>query len=366
MTKLAVRLPLRQALIGLLLGLALLPAFAGDSCRAVFDMGSSGIRAGATSGGAIARSEFDYLGEWWSSRSLRAVVAPTIAALRALPLKAGIPIDCQRVGGGFSAWRLAAQGNVAELAEILEHIHSATGVAVLVIPQQQEGAYGYFGSRQVLGRRLTTSHVLDIGGGSLQISGDKTSYVDVLGQKVWRRELCQALRNTDSASCSLQPMTGKELAAARSLLVERLKPVAGTLPGPVTLTAISRPVSRGVLPALRQLAAEGVDQHGFSLAAITWAIDRVAPLTIGDTASVSGIGQNYAAYLISDMLLAEGVLQATAGGYLRVAEVDLTNIPGLLADERAFSWGGRYACYLERLRSLGVHAYASDPASCRQ
>lgn len=359
-------LPLRQALIALLFGLASLAAFAGDRCRAVFDMGSSGIRAGATNGGAIARSEFDYLGEWWSSRSLRAAVAPTIAALRALPPKAGIPADCEKIGGGFSAWRLAAQENVGELAEILEHIHSATGVAVLVIPQQQEGAYGYFGSRQVLGRRLTTTHVLDIGGGSLQISGANTSYVDALGQKIWHRELCRTLRDTDSSPCSLQPMTGKELATARALLAERLKPAAGMLSGSVTLTAISRPVSRGVLPAVRQLAAEAADQQGFSLSAITRSIDRVAPLTSSETAAVSGMGQKYAAYLISDMLLVEGVVQATAGNYLRVAEVDLTNIPGLLADERAFLWGGRYACYLERLRSLGLHAYASEPASCRQ
>lgn len=366
MTVPAAGCPLRQTVIGLLFGLASLLALAGDTCRAVFDMGSSGIRAGASSGTATARSEFDYLGEWWRSRSLRAAVAPTIAALRALPLKAGIPTDCEKIGGGFSAWRLAAQGNVGELAEILADIHSATGVAILVIPQQEEGAYGYFGSRQVLGSRLTSSHVLDIGGGSLQIAGDRTSYVDALGQKVWRRELCQALRNTDSASCALQPMTGKELAVARNLLVERLKPVASTLAGPVTLTAISRPVSRSVLPAVRQLVAEAADQQGFSLSAITRAIDRVAPLTIGDTVSVSGIGQNYAAYLISDMLLVEGVLQATGGSYLRVAEVDLTNIPGLLADERAFGWGGRYACYLERLRNLGLNAYASEPASCRQ
>ena len=40
-------------------------------------------------------------------------------------------------------------------------IHAASAVAVLVIPQLQEGAYGYTGARQLLGDRLTTSHVLD-------------------------------------------------------------------------------------------------------------------------------------------------------------------------------------------------------------
>jgi hypothetical protein len=355
-----------RILIGLLFGLASLPALASDTCRVAFDMGSSGIRAGASSSQAIVRTEFDYLGEWWGGRSLRGAVAPTVAALRDLPSKGEFSADCEKIGGGFSAWRLAAQANVEELTEILEYIHAATGVSILVIPQSQEGAYGYFGSRLMLGGRMTTTHVLDIGGGSLQISGEKTSYADALGQKVWHRELCQVLRGSDSASCSLQPMTGKEVAVARILLAERLKPVADKLSGSVTLTAISRPVSRSVLPAVRQIAAVGVDQQGFSRLAVTQAIDRVAPLTTSETASLSGIGPNYAAYLVSDMLLVEAVLLATAGNYLDVAEVDLTNIPGLLADDHAFSWGKHYGCYLDRLRSIGLQAYESEAASCPQ
>ena len=65
------------------------------------------------------------------------------------------------------------------------------------------------------------------------------------------------------------------------------------------------------------------------------------------------------------MLLVEGVLLATGGESLRVAEVDLTNLPGLLADDRAFAWEQRHGCYLERLQTLGLDAYASDPATCR-
>ena len=64
------------------------------------------------------------------------------------------------------------------------------------------------------------------------------------------------------------------------------------------------------------------------------------------------------------MLLVEGLLEATRGDSLMVAEIDLTNIPGLLADERAFAWQRHYGCYLDRLRGMGLDAYASDPDSC--
>ena len=47
-----------------------------------------------------------------------------------------------------------------------------------------------------------------------------------------------------------------------------------------------------------------------------------------------------------------------------MAEIDLTNLPGLLADYPAFDWGQRHGCYLERLRTLGLGAYTSDPATC--
>ena len=64
------------------------------------------------------------------------------------------------------------------------------------------------------------------------------------------------------------------------------------------------------------------------------------------------------------MLLVEGLMRATGDQDLYIADVDLTNLPGLLADDRAFEWAENYGCYLDRLRRLGLDAYASDPASC--
>jgi hypothetical protein len=335
---------------------------AGNSlCRVVFDMGSSGIRAGASSSASVAHFDLDYLGPQWAGRSLDETIAPTIAALCGLPETAGFPAECTRVGGGFSAWRLALNNDPARLVGQLRRIQEESGVAVLVIPQSREGAYGYIGARRLLGDGLTTSHVLDIGGGSLQVAGEHSSWGDMLGQKAWQRRLCQEIRNSETAPCDLQPMTGDELAIARQLLEEPLAGLA-EIPKPVTLTAISRPVSRGVLPALQRL--NGNDNKFIERAALSAAIERVARLDPRESIAATGIPAPFSGWLLSDMLLVEGILQNLAVDRLDVAEIDLTNIPGLLADDQATAWSGHYRCYLQRLQETGINAYASDPASC--
>ncbi len=354
----------RRAVAGLVLALLAASTATGESCRIAYDMGSSGIRAGASGSAVTTQVGIDYLDPLWAGRGLEETVAPTIAALNDLPREAGFPADCARVGGGFSAWRLALEQDAEQLAAILARIHAASAVAVLVIPQLQEGAYGYSGARQLLGERLTTSHVLDIGGGSLQIAGERSAWGDMLGQKAWHRRLCQEIRNSESVPCELQPMTGDELATARSLLAELLGGVAAALPGPVTLTAISRPVSRSVAPAVARLVPVGAGLDVLQRPAISAAIGRIAGLTSSETMVATASSRDYVTYLLSSMLLVEGVLLATGGESLQVAEIDLTNLHGLLADDRAFAWGQRHGCYLERLRTLGLGAYASDPATC--
>ena len=354
----------RYAVAGLVLALLAASTATGESCRIAYDMGSSGIRAGASGSAVTTQVGIDYLDPLWAGRGLEETVAPTIGALNDLPREAGFPADCARVGGGFSAWRLALEQDAEQLAAILARIHAASAVAVLVIPQLQEGAYGYTGARQLLGERLTTSHVLDIGGGSLQIAGERSAWGEMLGQKAWHRRLCQEIRNSESAPCELQPMTGAELATARSLLAELLGGVAAALPGPVTLTAISRPVSRSVAPAVARLVPAGAGADVLQRPAISAAIGRIAGLTSSETMVATATSRDHVAYLLSTMLLVEGVLLATGSESLQVAEIDLTNLPGLLADDRAFAWGQRYGCYLARLHTLGLGAYASDPATC--
>jgi hypothetical protein len=352
---------LSVALAGALLGAQ---AFAAEPCRVAFDIGSSGIRAGASDSALTTRAEIDYLGALSAGDGLAATLPATIAALRELPRQGDFSPQCVGVGAGFSAWRLALQRDGEKLAMQLVDVKAASGVAVLVAPQNVEGAYGHFAARLALGDRLRTSHVLDIGGGSLQIAGEHSSFGAALGQKIWLRELCQAIRQTTSPTCALQPMSGDELAAARALLVEKLGGVSAAVPPPVTMTAISRPLTLGVWPALKRLRGQAGEPPRLERATLSAAIEELAALTLAQTTTRLGIGEKYAAYLLSDMLLAEGLLQATGGGELFIADVDLSNVPGLLADDRAFAWAANYGCYLDRLRRLGIDAYASDPASC--
>ena len=356
---------LAQLLLAAACALSCTVAHAEAPCRIAFDIGSSGIRAGASNSELVTRASIDYLASLRAGHGLDEAVLPTIAALNEAPRQARLSRQCARVGGGFSAWRLAVQQDVGKLMANLVQIQAATGVAVLVIPQHAEGAYGYFGARQLLGSRFATSHVLDIGGGSLQISGEQASFGDALGQKIWHQQLCLALRNTAAQPCDLAPMSGDDLGRARALLAQRLEGIGAALPHAVTMTAISRPVTQGVAPAVDRLLGRAPGQKRLTQRDLGDAIGQLASLTPAETAKRLAIAPNYAAYLLSDMLLVEGVMQATGGEDLQIAEIDLTNLPGLLADDRAFRWGSDYGCYLQRLAQIGVDAYSSDPATCR-
>lgn len=345
-------------------GLVAAPAFAQDSCRIAYDMGSSGIRAGASNSQTVARTEFDYLAPLKAGRGLGEAIDPTIASLQNLPQQAGFAENCIRIGGGFSAWRLALQQDPTKLASALARIEAKSGVAVLVIPQKVEGAYGYYGARRLLEGNLDSSHVLDIGGGSMQIAGERTTFGQALGQKVWHQKLCQVIRHTANHPCSLQPLTSRELNLARALLARELHGIDKALPKRITMTAVSRPVTQGVVPAVSHLLGKPADQKTLSSRHLTVAIRLLSQLTLEETATRLSLSQKYATYLLSDMLLVEGLMTATRTSSLQIAEIDLTNLPGILADDVAFSWADHYGCYLKRLRKLGLEAYASDPATC--
>ncbi|MDQ5879711.1 MAG: hypothetical protein QG638_2448 [Pseudomonadota bacterium] len=328
-------------------------------------MGSSGIRAGASNSDKTTKAELDTLGALWAGKPPGELVGPTVAVLDALLLRGTFKRECAMLGGGMSAWRLALSQDPAALVTALVRIRAYTGIAVLVIPPVQEGAYGYFAARQALAERLNTSHVLDIGGGSLQIAGERSTFATALGQKAWHRALCQALRKTDAVPCALQPLNDDELAQARALLAHKLDGIATALPGTTAMTAISRPVSRGVLPAVRRVVGYTADNLNLLQPTdISATIAHVAPLTLAATTTQTGNPAPHVSYLLSDLLLVEGLMRLTGNADLFVAEADLTNLPGLLADERAFAWQKQHDCYLQRLREKGTEAYASDPATC--
>jgi hypothetical protein len=333
-----------------------------ESCRVAFDLGSSGIRAGASNSSTVTRTDIDYLGALWHENGLERITQPTIEALKNLPRKAEFDETCERVAGGFSAWRLALEQNPTALTQTLAYIREKSGVPILVIPQNQEGFYGYHGAKQLLGERLKTSHVLDLGGGSLQIAGEHQTFILSLGQKVWHRQLCQHLRHTDEKHCALLPLTETDLEKARAFLAEKLHNIPTALPEQISLTAVSRPVSRGIVPILQRLLGDNATPT-ISRTSISTAIKHLAdnlseqPPTPLDT-------KNHLMYAVSDLLLLEGLMSATHLETLHVAEIDLTNLPGLLSDDRAFKWGQHYSCYLNLLTQNGESAYFNDTKNC--
>ena len=341
-------------------------AQAAAPCRVAYDIGSSGVRAGASNNSMTTTASIDYLAALRENGSLAVTLEPTVAALAAPFRKELFDPACARVGGGFSAWRLALQQDVGKLIPVLTSIRAATGVAVVVVPQDVEGDYGYLGARSLLGARLTTSHVLDIGGGSLQIAGEQGSFGAAIGQKRWHEQVCQALGKPGPLPCSLSPMTGETLDAVRGLLAKRLQGLHSGLPGPVTLTAVSRPVTRGVAPAVQRLLDKPPGHAAVTRFDLGRAIEQVAGMTAGDTARRVDMPPAYAAYLLSDMLLVEGLMQASGAADLQVADIELTNVPGLLADDTSYRWADNYGCYLVRLARDGLDAYAGNPDSCHR
>ncbi|WP_371324379.1 hypothetical protein VX159_02320 [Dechloromonas sp. ZY10] len=356
-------------LYALLLGMGVLAMqSAGANCRIAYDLGSSGIRAGSSDGGDNPKRELPALTRLWAGDGIDAIGSDTAHTLRQLRAQLPLPANCAQLGAGYSAWRLAYQRDPAATVAALAAIRANSGVAILIAPQDLEGRYGYAGARQLLGERLQSSHILDLGGGSLQLAGAKGSYGDALGQKAWQKALCAALRPGQPLPCTLVPLADAELDRARALRDAKLAPLVGALPPPVTLTAISRPLSRGVLPALQKLLATPPDAAPeITRGELRAAIGRLAPLTAEAAATATGSPAGHLPYLLSDLLLVEGLLQATGAARLQVAEIDLSNVPGLLADPQAWRWqeAAAYACYLHRLERDGpAAAYAGDPASC--
>lgn len=342
-----------------------LHVWADESCRVAFDLGSSGLRGGASNSAVMAQFDRDFLALLGPGNDAQAAVKTTADALRDVMARGGFDPACHKVGGGFSAWRRALETQPVWLQEVLAGIHAASGVAVLVLPENVEGRYGYIGARQALADRLVTSHILDLGGGSLQIAGEGSGVGAMLGQKLWHQRLCEALRpGHDGLPCVLLPLSAAELQQARQLAADQLRTVTAALPPRLSLTAISRPVTRGIVPAVARLAST----QGTAVLhrdALRVALGRLAGLNDDEMQDITSSVPPYARYLPSDMILVEGIMTQLGLESLQIAEVGLTNVAGLLQDDQAYRWGGdHYACYLTRLGRDGLGAYASDPATC--
>lgn len=351
-----------------------------EPCRTGFDVGSSGVRVGSSCAPGTARTAIDYLADVWADNVMDATTEATIAAFRDLPGLAGLPHGDSAIAGGYSAWRLALEkGDAERLVATLAHIEARSGVRLLVIPQRVEGAYGYHAARRDLGRRLASDAILDVGGGSLQIAKADTGWGAALGQRAWRQHFCVGGGAADGGKCSPNPVGEGATDRTQSMLAPYLDEARAVLGRGFTVTAVSAPVVLGVHPILRHLAGRGsiagvADGTGFDHAALAGAIALLA--SRDDAAILAALDQcgepsetpicrsRFVGTFVTDMLLLHGLMAGLDIDRIEVAEVDITNVPGLLDDPRARTWAARYPCYLERLQRLGVAAFESDPDTC--
>ena len=362
----------RRSVVLMLVGMGLakaqsqeVPAVApAADCRVAFDMGSSGVRvlaSGVPERLGLPSRDLDVLTPLMQGQGMAQVLPEVERALRDLPLQAQLPNTCRLIGGGFSAWRLAWRQEGPALVSQLAALREQTGVAVLIIPAAVEGRYGHNSAIKTLGPRLQTSHIFDLGGGSLQVAGHDRSFGIELGQKSWLYQLCRVLGRVEGAVCPLLPLTATELQQARDVLTPQLQTLTAEVGGG-TLTAISRPVTRGIRSALRALDMAQTDT--ITLSDLSRAIERLSPLPLDELMRLTQLSINFAPYLVSDMLLVEGVLRSMKLSSLALAETSINNLPALLSDEQAFAWAQQHPCYLQRLREQGPSAYFSDPLNC--
>ena len=342
----------------LLCALWLGSACAEQTCLVAFDLGSSGMRAGSSRSARIERTAFNALAALDKPGGVLELEAPTIRGIRTLltTLDGGA---CEGLAGGFSAWRRALDLDRPTLIAQLKRIESATGVAVMVIPPAREGRYAYVAAQRELGDRLTTSHVLDIGGGSLQLASASGATGMPFGQKTWYRGLCDALAR-DPDHCTRVPWSPAELAAARTWGARQLRPLFAALPAGLTMTAVSRPVTRGVKPAIDRLSTATATANTVSISLLGKAIEQRAANPAGFPSPTDDFGR----YLLSDMLLLEALMQAVGLQTVEVSEIDLSNVAGLLDDAHAFAWRRFYGCYLDNLAASGLPAFDGNPADC--
>ncbi|MBF0178307.1 MAG: hypothetical protein HQL63_15905 [Magnetococcales bacterium] len=374
----------RLHILGILLfgWLWLVPGLsAASGCRIGFDIGSSGIRVGPATHTDHAKVAVDYLADVWPDHAINLTVEATIKALLTLPKAAGLPEGCDAVAGAYSAWRLALQhGNPAHTLATLRDIWQRTRVAIFIIPQEIEGEYGYLAAKVALGSALRTPFVLDIGGGSMQIVGADRGWGSDLGQKVWRRTFCARIKENPDPVCSPNPVGGAAVEKSALILAPQVASAREALGFVAGLTAISAPVVKAVLPTLAFLANErhlisgNVDAQGFSRMALASAVDLLSAKD--DAAVVSlleGCRENmrhplcaphFVASLVTDMLLIHAFMAGLQIERMDVAQAEITNVPGLLADKRALAWASHYDCYLRTLGELGVEAFKTDPKKC--
>lgn len=345
-----------------------------------FDVGSSGIRIGSTLDSAQTKVAIDYLADVDPDNEINVTVEKTIETLVSLPVETGIPKGCRGVAAGFSAWRLAwRKGKPDNLLATLKNIHQQTQVEFFIIPQDVEAVYGYISAKAALGAAIPTPFVLDLGGGSLQIASANIGWGTELGQKTWRKSLCREINNDPDPLCSVNPIGAAGVQKAAKIVLPETTAAQKILGSGIGLTAVSAPVVKGIHPVLSFLAGDrrlilgAIDNHSFSRDILSHAIELLS--TKSDEAIASLLenchentshpfcATRFIPTLVTDMLLVHAFMTGLAVEHMEVSSAEVTNVAGILADERGFAWAGHYNCYLDQLKKTGLDAFKSDPRS---
>ncbi|MBF0611835.1 MAG: hypothetical protein G8345_16845 [Magnetococcales bacterium] len=352
-----------------------------DECRVGFDVGSSGLRVGTLESKETAKTGVDFLADVWSDNIINLTVDATVEAMTTLPEKINKK-GCHGVAGGYSAWRYAMEkGKPEQVVETLKEIQSRSGVYLFVIPQDVEGSYGYVAAKEALGDRLTTSHILDIGGGSMQIASKDGGWGTALGQKAWMKLFCEKVKQEKVDVCQPNPVGKAALETYQSILAPYTFEAKNSLKvdGAFAITAVSTNVVNTTLPVLDHLVnlkksvAGRVTADGFDRQALQGAIallsnkdDKALLATLDgclwqEKAFCDG---KFIKSFVTDMLLVHAFMEALGLDWLHVGQANITNIPGILQDSRPLAWSKNYPCYLKRLQEQGSKAFNSDPGTC--
>ncbi len=201
-------------------------------------------------------------------------------------------------------------------AEFMERAARVLGVVPEVISGAEEAELAYLGATASIDRRLPTV-VIDIGGGS-------TEFVFGNGAVTYATSIDIGSVRLTERSLSSRPASEEEVDAARVSSVEMLRGIS--LP-----TAPERAI--GVAGTFTSLAAINLDLENYdrdrvhgtvlTITVIRNLIDRLADLSIAETAAIPSLDPKRAPVILAGAVLAEAALTAIGVESVTVSEHDL-------------------------------------------
>lgn len=205
----------------------------------------------------------------------------------------------------------SASRDASNREKFFDRAELALGVRPELIPGEEEAALSFLGATD--GIPLVGPHlVIDIGGGSTEfVTADGGRSFDIGSVRLTDRVLTH------------RPATPGHLAAARGSVGEMFLPVTG-FAGSVVGVA-------GTWTSLAQIENPEKDAHLAVLSArqVSALVERLAGLTVEDTASLPGLDPARAPVILAGAVVAEGALAACSADTVTISEHDL--LDGIVA-----------------------------------